>query len=323
MADIRVHVHTVDGRTESIEAPAGISTEQFLRDLAGALRLPHTKWDIFDKTANVELDRKKSLEANGVHAGDHLYLSEEHIPPPPLPKAAEPAPPPLKQEVTRCPKCGHENTPTSRFCANCGASLTPTPADVNLHIHTPDGETHSLEVSVDLDVGELMIDLAKAGIIPKIDQQGRPARWELFDKDAGLRLRPGTSLKESGIRPGHHLYLTEEHIAAAPPKPVEPAPAPPKPVEPRPAAPLPPPGRKWVTPVVVAALLLAVIIALIVHFWPKPKPIHHHPPPPPPPHHPFPGPVPKGRHADALQLLRQVQRLEPRKATADTDWSDC
>lgn len=260
MADIRIHIHTADGRTESIEAPANLKLGDFLDDLVDALKLDHARWMIFDKSTNSSLDRNRTLEANGVKPGDHLYLSEEEAPEEAetetetevKPISEEVKTPAGLQETTRCPKCGHENPSTGRFCEGCGApltrpsadlkeevvtqgeteeiarcpkcgrenpakhkfcescgvSLTLSVADIKLHIHTEDGRTKSIEVSVDLDVGEFFIELVKAGLIAKSDPQGHPVQWIITDKNTGVELRPGKSLKNSGVHSGDHLFVS-------------------------------------------------------------------------------------------------------------------
>lgn len=84
MPDIKIHVHTQGGDSHPIEAPPDIGTEDFIRELISGLNLPMRdaennpiSWTIDDKDVGRTLDPTRSLDANGVREGHHLYLRRQ------------------------------------------------------------------------------------------------------------------------------------------------------------------------------------------------------------------------------------------------------
>lgn len=227
-ADIRIHVHAADRETRSTEAPSDLKAGELLDEIVEVLKLPPGDWTIFDKDTGLELQLERNLAENGVRADHHLYIT---------PRSEEA---PKKEETVRCPNCGAENPSGNKFCVACGASVYPTKADIRIHVHTPDGETHSIEAPADIKVEELIDELIETHRLPRTD------RWKIFDKDTGLELQRGRSLEENGVRAGHHLYITLK--------------------------PVPPDGRRrWRFPLVIGGLLLVALVGLIVYwvYWPS------------------------------------------------------
>lgn len=81
MPDIKLYVHTLEGRNESVEAPPDMGTADFLKDISDGFELAtqdaegnRINWVIHDKDIGVDLNPDLSLENNGVRHEHHLYL---------------------------------------------------------------------------------------------------------------------------------------------------------------------------------------------------------------------------------------------------------
>lgn len=138
MPDIKVHIHTPEGRVQSIEAPADLKVDELIEELIHAGTLPRsrgdgkaTNWSIFDKDTGVELRRAADLNENSVDSGHHLYLVEGHAPS----AGAAPHLSPGSNGAAAgagkvCPRCGAKNEPAAKVCQNCGTSLHAAPVDL-------------------------------------------------------------------------------------------------------------------------------------------------------------------------------------------------
>jgi hypothetical protein len=86
MPDIRLNIHTQDGRNQSVEAPPDMGTADFLKDIIDGFELAtqdaegnRINWRIHDKDIGAELDPDQSLETNGVRHEHHLYLQRQVV----------------------------------------------------------------------------------------------------------------------------------------------------------------------------------------------------------------------------------------------------
>lgn len=79
--EVKVKVATMGGEERDIETPLDIKTQEFIKELVIALKLPLTdadnhqiSWRVDDKDTGTTLDGDKTLEENGVKDGHHLNL---------------------------------------------------------------------------------------------------------------------------------------------------------------------------------------------------------------------------------------------------------
>jgi WXG100 protein secretion system (Wss), protein YukD/zinc-ribbon domain len=195
MSDFTIHVETENSARRPVHAPSDLKTEEFLDELVPGLGLPRKDENgdrlpyrlEFQETRHV-LDPQKTLEENGVRAGDTLLLRVQSA------------------EKVSCPHCGAENALGSKFCRRCGKAfeLPPSfPEDLRVLVHFKDGSSRSVEAPADLKTGELVGQLTGA---PAPSDGSRPT-WTLYDKDTGRDLDLDKTLAENNVASGHHLYL--------------------------------------------------------------------------------------------------------------------
>src|SRR5262249_21347660 len=148
-------------------------------------------WELYDESTGVALEPSRTLQENGVRAGQDLYLR-------------------LRQSKgTICPNCGMENPSDVNFCFRCGKRLVAAkaPSDIKVHVHTPDGRIHSAEVPGSLRAGEFLTDLVRSLGLPSRGPDGTEFSWILEDSETGRSLDPDRTLGENAVRNGHHLNL--------------------------------------------------------------------------------------------------------------------
>jgi uncharacterized ubiquitin-like protein YukD len=80
-AKVNIKVFTIGGEERDVEAPLSIKTEEFIKELVIALRLPLTdaeghqlNWRVDNKDTGATLDPDKTLEENRVKEGHRLML---------------------------------------------------------------------------------------------------------------------------------------------------------------------------------------------------------------------------------------------------------
>src|SRR5271170_38959 len=98
MSDIALHVSTEDGKTHHVDVPPDIKTEEFLKELLEGIppvdgNRQAADWSLNDKDTGRPLQPDKTLEENGVRAGQNLLLRER------------------RSDVAICQYCGFENAP--------------------------------------------------------------------------------------------------------------------------------------------------------------------------------------------------------------------
>jgi uncharacterized ubiquitin-like protein YukD len=79
--EVKVKVATIGGEERDIETPLDIKTQDFIKELVIALKLPlmdaenhQISWRVDNKDTGTTLDGDKTLEENGVKEGHHLNL---------------------------------------------------------------------------------------------------------------------------------------------------------------------------------------------------------------------------------------------------------
>jgi hypothetical protein len=195
MSDIRVHIHTQDGKTLNVETPSNMNTKEFLDQLlegrppADGTPLSSDSWSLADQATGQPLQMDRTLEGNGVLSGNHLLLR-------------------LRSDFAICRHCAFKNALESRFCRQCGKSLVSR--GVVLHLHRKDGSTQRVEVPDESITAVAFIaeELMKAANLPAERAKVDAANWVLHDKDLARNLDPKKSLADNGVQNEHHLYLT-------------------------------------------------------------------------------------------------------------------
>jgi hypothetical protein len=79
--EVKVKVMTMGGDEKEIETPLDIKTQDFIKELVIALKLPlmdaenhQISWRVDNKDTGTTLDGEKTLDENGVRDGHHLNL---------------------------------------------------------------------------------------------------------------------------------------------------------------------------------------------------------------------------------------------------------
>jgi len=89
-------------------------------------------------------------------------------------------------------------------------------SDLNLHIHTQEGNTYPVQVAPDTKVDELFEDIIDHLHLPTIDVAGNPIEWRMHDKRIARNLQKGMTVEACGVQEGDHLYLDRDLVAASP-----------------------------------------------------------------------------------------------------------
>jgi len=100
----------------------------------------------------------------------------------------------------KCPKCHFENTGTSRYCADCGTSLTPVPGSHSPL--SPPTETQTLPPFFELETGTLFAE--RYQVIEKLGMGGMGRVYKVYDtkireKIALKLLKPEITFEEKTV----------------------------------------------------------------------------------------------------------------------------
>src|SRR5271163_3769350 len=190
MSDIAIHIQVADGKREKVTVPSDMGTSEFLEELLEGLKLPShgngsgPGWRLIDPGTGRALPLKRTLEENGVQAGQDLIL-----------EAGQP-----DVELAPCPHCGFENPAKNKFCGKCGKPMEARlpRGDLRILVHTEDGKSSEVDVPSGFRVEELLVELLGAPV---------KGKWTVYDKDTGEDLVESQSLAENGVRNGHQIYL--------------------------------------------------------------------------------------------------------------------
>jgi hypothetical protein len=78
-----------------------------------------------------------------------------------------------------------------------------------------DGTTQTVELSPQVQLGVMLRDLIRAGILSGVDERVRTIDWRVEDTEVSKPLDPAKTLLENGVGNNHHLYL-KSHPAEPP-----------------------------------------------------------------------------------------------------------
>ncbi|HEY6303627.1 MAG TPA: EsaB/YukD family protein [Terriglobales bacterium] len=205
MSDIALHVSTEDGKTHHVDVPPDIKTEEFLKELLEGIppsdgNRQAADWSLHDKDTGRPLQPDKTLEENGVRAGQNLLLRER------------------RSDVAICQYCGFENALGGKFCRSCGKPFIPPSLsrDIRLYLSTESGGSHPIEVAEDISTRDFIAELISTTSLSVEEAKIEAGNWILDDKDTARTLDHGKSLADNGVVHGHHLYL-RSHVPAQPP----------------------------------------------------------------------------------------------------------
>ena len=86
MADIKVTVVTIGGESHDVEVPPDIRTDDFIKELIAALKLPLTdaeghaiNWRLDNKETGRTLEASRTIDENNVKEGNRLMLFRQTI----------------------------------------------------------------------------------------------------------------------------------------------------------------------------------------------------------------------------------------------------
>ena len=92
--------------------------------------------------------------------------------------------------------------------------MPPFVRDLQLHVHTPDGEKVSVKTPPDVTAAKFLDDLREPLHL-------RGPHWHIYDRE-DRRLDPNKSLGDNGVREGHELFFREESRPRPREEPVQP-----------------------------------------------------------------------------------------------------
>lgn len=122
--DIRFHVQIPEGRSLPVSFPAELSAKQLISELVTDQSLQiqpsdPSHWRLKNEDTGQHLDPGKSLQENGVAAGNHLLLLSHKTEPPTGP---EPPPGGGSKVLTRCENGHYYDAKKHKTCPFCGVS---------------------------------------------------------------------------------------------------------------------------------------------------------------------------------------------------------
>lgn len=199
MPEIELQIHTEDDQVHRVDAPADLRVEELLKELVELFNLPAAlPWSLYVKSTGRTLDVSRVLKDSGVVDGEDIFLSSRQEEP----------------NQASCKHCGAATDPGAKFCRKCGKPLSETQPlarqpkrDIQLHLYTPAGEKHSVDIPASMLIRDLMIILVSDLALDMRNADDQEIEWALYDKEAGKTLDPAQSLEGNGVTSGHTLYI--------------------------------------------------------------------------------------------------------------------